>query len=448
MRVVVIGPAPPLRGGIAQHTAGMAAALRERGHRVGVLSYRRLYPRALFPGRSERAAHVSPRSPASATLDEGDNGRREICVSGSHVSGGGAHWAAAELLDTLAPRTWLHARAALSRARPDLVVVQWWHPIAAPALVCVVGAVPCAVAVVCHNAMPHEAFPCARALVSRVLARSRLAVCHSAAVARAIGRIAPGTACVHVPMPVLIPAPAAADLCEREHGTRRPLRVVFAGLVRPYKGIDVLLEAWRRARLPTGATLTIAGESYLGAGTLAGMVSACGEDARPIRIIDEYLADDALWALLRSAAVVVLPYRRASQSGVLPMAVAAGAAVVASDAGGLAETIVGDARHRIVPAGDASALARALESVLAQQAEAGPDGCARARDGAGVEVADAARHAGVVAGAETGTSFRPALRAAVWSGDDRRAPRTHVTDDWAALAAALERSAGVSKMRR
>src|SRR6185369_5509992 len=54
MRISLTGPAPPLRGGVALHTAGLAVALRTRGHDVEVVSYSRLYPRFLFPGTHQR----------------------------------------------------------------------------------------------------------------------------------------------------------------------------------------------------------------------------------------------------------------------------------------------------------------------------------------------------------------------------------------------------------
>ncbi len=335
--MVIIGPAPPLRGGVAAHTAGLYAALCRGGHQVSVLSYRRLYPAALFPGSSER---------------------EDVARLGD------------ELVDTLAPLSWLKARRRLGDYQTDLVVVQWWHPVAAPALMAALCAVETPIVVICHNLVPHESFPLSAWLARRVLSVASTVLCHSRAVATEVLRANARVAIEVCSMPMLA-EPAAVIPADTE---RLRLRLgidgvgpvaLFLGFVREYKGLDLLLEAWSGARLAPGARLVVAGESYLGSGVLAAKVDCCA-NAESIVVDDRYLPQSELWQLLSIAELLVLPYHRASQSGLIPLARAAGLRIVVSDAGGLAEAA--DDRYSplsVFPSGDVRALRAALEQALA-----------------------------------------------------------------------------------
>jgi glycosyltransferase involved in cell wall biosynthesis len=338
MRISLIGPAPPLRGGVALHTAGLAAALRARGHDVEVVSYSRLYPRFLFPGTHQS----EDRAPVGAAL-----------------------------LDTLDPRTWIRVRRRLRERAPDLVLAQWWHPCAGPALASVLDGISARVVMVCHNARPHDGVPLWRPLTRLVVGTADLALCHSRFVAREIVRLAGATHCEVTEMPLL----AAPDKSQMRRRPPRPT-ALFAGLVRRYKGIEVLLEAWDRATLPAGARLVIAGESYLGRGKLERMVAGMHRPGS-VDVVGRWLTDTELWDLLLGTDVVLLPYVRASQSGLLPLALAAGVRVVATDAGGLAERIARSTRHIVCRAGDARSLAGALSLVLGDSARYATDAARR-----------------------------------------------------------------------
>ncbi len=172
MRIALIGPAPPTRGGIAAHHAGLARALEARGHRVQIFSYLRQYPRLLYPGTSE-------------VLD-------------------GAPEHGERILDTFAPRSWLRLRRLLQEGAFDALVVQWWHPITTPVVLAAAGCVPrTPLVLLCHNVVPHEWFPLARLLARTVLRRADAIVCHSQAVAGAARELS-GCEPIVVPMPPLL----------------------------------------------------------------------------------------------------------------------------------------------------------------------------------------------------------------------------------------------------
>ena len=134
----------------------------------------------------------------------------------------------------------------------------------------------------------------------------------------------------------------------------RPVVLCF-GLMRPYKGIDVLLDAWREA--DADAELWIVGMPRMDIAPL--------RDAAPpsVRWVPRFIADDEIAAYFRRADLVVLPYREIDQSGVLFTALAFGAPLVISAVGGFPE-VAGNGAAALVAPGDPSALARELRRLL------------------------------------------------------------------------------------
>ncbi len=335
--VIVVGPAPPLRGGIAAHGARLVEAMRAEGRRAVLLSYARLYPPVLFPGRSQR-------------------------------SGAGPLPGSAELLDVLSPRTWARTRELLGASRAT-VVVQWWHPVVGPALAAATSGLERErVVAIVHNLLPHEPLPGALAIARRVLGRAGRLLCHGGGEARAVRAALGSAADVRVaPLPCLLPPdlvlaagdPAAPGSAAREPGTRW---AVAAGHLRRYKGIDVLLEAWLAARLPPEARLAVVGESYL-AGRERRRVLDLARRSSSIVLLDRYVEDAEFVGWLTNADVLVAAHRQATQSGVVALAAAVGLPCVVSDAGELAAQA--GPHGEVVRAGCVGDLARALERAFA-----------------------------------------------------------------------------------
>ncbi|MFL5855630.1 MAG: glycosyltransferase family 4 protein [Solirubrobacteraceae bacterium] len=200
-----------------------------------------------------------------------------------------------------------------------------------------------------HDVLPREPRPGQRAAQRRVYERVDAVVVHSQHGARRLRALGVPAERLHV-----IPHGAFTHLSELPEGelplpeTERPV-VLFFGLLREYKGIDVLLEAWRGI---DDAELWIVGmpRMKLDPPTLAG-----------VRFLPRYVSDEELAALFRRADLVALPYREIDQSGVLFVALAFGKPLLLSDAGGFPEV----AAAQSVPAGDAAALHDALVALLA-----------------------------------------------------------------------------------
>lgn len=138
----------------------------------------------------------------------------------------------------------------------------------------------------------------------------------------------------------------------------RPV-VLFFGLLRPYKGLDVLLEAWRGIE---NAELWIVGMPRMDLDALRAAASP------GVRFVPRFVADEEAAAIFRRADLVVLPYREIDQSGVLFSALAFGKPLLLSDAGGFAEVAASGAAE-LTPPGDPEALHGAIVRLLADPAE-------------------------------------------------------------------------------
>lgn len=345
MRVAVIGPTHPFRGGIAQHTTLLVEALRAR-HDVLFVSYRGQYPSWVFPGRSDR-------DPSRSIL-RGD---------------------VEYLLAPLRPWSWPRTARRVAGHQPDITVIPWWVPFWAPSIGCVVrllGRSAGRLLYVCHNVAPHEG----PAWLSRQLTRFALEpgdafVVHSVPDAERLGRLLPGRR--GRPRDIrraLLPDHAIAEPVPRREA-RRLLGLapderlaLFFGFVRPYKGVDQLVRAVALAAPAVpDLRLLVAGESWLAPDATRSLARELGIADR-VTVVDRYVPNDLVAPYFCAADVVVLPYLEATQSGVVTLASRFGVPVIATNVGGLPEAVLDGVTGLIVPPSDAAALARALQAVL------------------------------------------------------------------------------------
>jgi glycosyltransferase involved in cell wall biosynthesis len=139
--------------------------------------------------------------------------------------------------------------------------------------------------------------------------------------------------------------------------------ILFFGLVRPYKGVDVLLEAFRSIE---NAELWVVGRP-LGM-SLESLQELAAHAPGVVRFVPRFVSDQELPAYFRRADIVALPHRDAEQSGVLYAALAFGKPIVMSDVGGFAE-VAETGAGALVPAGNPEALAERLTALLADPEE-------------------------------------------------------------------------------
>ncbi len=347
MRLVSVGPAPPWRGGIAQYHWALAQALEETGHDLKVLNFRRLYPQLLFPGTSP--------------LDVGNGALPPL---------------GEQLLDPVLPWTWSRTGRVARAAAPEAVIFHWWHPFFALAYLGVMNRLPAEVPVgaVVHNVAPHEQMPGGRFLGLRFLRRCDFLVTGGQALAEVLQRLCPGARVSVVPHPPYI-LPHTRELPARDEARRNlglpPEGAVFLffGLVRPYKGLDVLLEALDLLPEDIPWTCVVAGEFYEPAEPFRRRLRELGLEDR-VRLEDRYIPNAEVADYFAAADLVVLPYRQATQSGVAALARALRRPVLSTRCGAITETVREGIDGWLVEPGDPVALAGRMGLVVADPTSA------------------------------------------------------------------------------
>lgn len=333
LRMTLVGPAWPYRGGISHYNTCLAREL-SLTHDVRVVNYSRLYPGFLFPGKTQY-----DESPSALRVES----RR--------------------LIDSVNPFTWVRAGFAVARMRPDLVVVQWWHPYFAPALtkICAILRVfsRTRIVFVCHNVVPHETSPVDRCLSAMAFAGAHAFVVQSEEDLANLRRIRRGAPAVVRPHPIydffrtggLDRDGARAGIGEGEG----PL-LLFFGYIRPYKGLMHLIEAMPEISRSTGARLLVVGEFYEDAGPYRDRVRDLGLEGS-VRFVDRYVGNEEVAGFFTAADLVVLPYLSATQSGIAQIALAFDRPMVVTRVGGLPEVVAEGRTGFVVPPGDPAALA-------------------------------------------------------------------------------------------
>jgi glycosyltransferase involved in cell wall biosynthesis len=337
LRLIVFGPGHPFRGGIARTTTELVRALRARGHEVRFFTPGRQYPKWLYPGTGDEDPDACP------PLD----GTRAI-------------------LDPLGPWAWPAARRQALVEQADAWVVPYWTWAWAGWWSFLLGAVrrpP--VAAVVHNPVDHGARLVHRLAARRVLGRCQGLFTHAEVLARRLTReyLGARVASHPIPPPVGI-GPLDREAARRELDLPAGRRVaLFLGLIRPYKGVDLLLEAVARLPSSGGWQVVVAGEPWGRLGDrLCRQLDRLGIADR-VRLELRWIPESEVSALLAASDLVVLPYRSGSQSAVAPLALGAGVPVVASGVGGLPEVVQHGVNGLIVEPGSVDALVAAFEGI-------------------------------------------------------------------------------------
>ncbi|MDO8586072.1 MAG: glycosyltransferase [Armatimonadota bacterium] len=340
MKICVFGPSYPLRGGIAHYTSLFCNALRERSHDVKLITFKRLYPRFLFPGKTEKDTSGTPiRSDAEPVID------------------------------SMNPLTWLAAGKRMRAFRPDLVVIQWWHPMFAPQYATVARFRPRGSRLVflCHNVIPHESAGPMQRLARMALRHGDHFIVHSEEDRRNLIGLVPGadvTRSRHPTYEVFNTGVWDRDACRRELGLDGNV-ILFFGLVRRYKGLIHLIQAMPKVLSRIDATLLIVGEFYDKKEPYLEEIRKLGVSDRAL-IVDEYVPNEEVGRYFTAADVAALPYVSATQSGIVQIAFGFNKPVIATSVGGLPDVIEHGETGLLTPPEDPDALADAIIDFFAE----------------------------------------------------------------------------------
>jgi glycosyltransferase involved in cell wall biosynthesis len=328
VRLTLVGPAFPWRGGIPLLTTDLAHRLTAEGHDVVLRTWSRQGPARLLP--AQRYPLAAPESRTYPTAPEPLSWRNPV------------HW---------------QRLGRLVAAESEVVVLIHYTTLQAPALRAVARAAgrSTRVVLVCANAVPHEPRPGDRALVGRLLRAVDGIVVHTAAERWALEALTDrpvAVAALPPHLPAGEPQPAAGGSAPRR-------RLLFFGKVRPYKGVDVLLRALSRI---DDVRLTVVGEFYRDETELRTLIARLGMADR-VQVRPGYLAAERIPAVFAGADALVLPYRTATASQLVALAHRHGLPTVATRVGNFPETVRDGVDGLICEPGDVDDLERALRTL-------------------------------------------------------------------------------------
>ena len=320
MNIALLSPYYPYRGGIAQFSEQLTLALEEAGHHVRVFGFTRLYPDILFPGKSQYVEEAERR---------GDRPSERV-------------------LDSVNPLSYGRTVRAIRRFAPDVLIISYWMSFFVPAYAHIANRLKgeCRVLLLVHNAIPHEP-----RFFDKPLAKLLFRQCHgfltmSDAVARDVERLCSGAQPVVSPHPLYNQFGAKKDKDEAREKLGLPQRktLLFFGLIREYKGLDLLLDAM--SLLDDTCQLVIAGECY-------------GSFERYQHQIDNSPARERIFPH-----ILILPYRSATQSGVVSIAYVYDLPMVSTPVGDFSDSIAKAEAGVVVPEVSARALVDGIRKVL------------------------------------------------------------------------------------
>ena len=316
-KVILVGTAYPFRGGIAAFNERLASCFQKQGYEVEIWTFTVQYPNFLFPGKTQLSTEPEPQGLAIQRV-----------------------------LNSVNPFNWIKVGRRLRKAAPDLVVMRYWIPYMAPSHGVVARMArknkKTKVAAVLDNVIPHEKRFGDTLLTKYFLRSIDAGVTMARAVMEDARRLAPGLKTDYCPHPLYdhfgdkVSRAEALDFLKIDP---QPRYLLFFGIIRDYKGLDLLLQAMADERLlEKDVKAIVAGEFYNNDEKYHALEKQLGLEDRIIWH-SRFIPDNEVKFFFNAADIVVQPYKSATQSGVTQIAYHFDKPMLVTDVGGLKEMV-------------------------------------------------------------------------------------------------------------
>lgn len=334
-KVVIIGPAHPLRGGLATFDHRLCKQFNDEGYECCIFSFSLQYPSFLFPGTTQYSSEPPPPGIEIFTM-----------------------------INSIHPINWLQIGIVLNMMKPDLIVVRFWIPLMGPALGTILRRVKknkhTRVVAITDNIKPHEKRPGDTAFTRYFLNSCDAFITMSEKVMtdlRSYESNKPAKQVLH-PLYDNFGEPLPKETAREKLGIDKQSKIaLFFGFIRNYKGLDILLDAVSQLNIP-GFKLLIAGEFYEDSKPYTEQIQRLGISEKLILKTD-FIPDSEVKYFLSAADVVIQPYRNATQSGVTPLAYHFLKPMIVTNVGGL-PSLVPNERSGLVCEPNATSIANAI----------------------------------------------------------------------------------------
>lgn len=312
-KIIIVGPAYPFRGGIANFTDSLYAELI-KSYNVKVYTFIRQYPSFLFPGKTQY---------------ESDFSEKKIY--------------AAQAIDSINPLNWKKAGRQILNEQPDVVIFTYWLPFFGPCFGTIAGILKknekIKMLALCHNIIPHEKRPGDRAFTSYFFKKVNYYLLLSKSVVSELKQFKYDAKYKVIPHPVYdkFGNTVAKEEARAFLNLSDEKLILFFGLIRNYKGLDTLLNAMPVLK-QKNIRLIVAGEFYSDKEKYLDMIEKLNINDS-VNLHDHFIPSSEVKYYFSACDAVILPYREATQSGIVQIAINFRKPMIATDVGGMGEVI-------------------------------------------------------------------------------------------------------------
>lgn len=338
MKISIIGPVYPYRGGIAHHTTLLNKTLLDNGINTQIISFSKQYPSWLYPGKNDK-----------------DPSEQKLLVNAEFI------------LNPFYPWTWQKAIQQIRDFGPDAVIIQWWTTFWAIPFAFVAKSlhrIGVNVIFLVHNVLPHEPKPWDKYLTYLALKHNQLFIIQSHQEKEILEKLCPAAQIEYCPHPIY-------SILSENHISKDKARkkleipeskfvLLFFGIIRKYKGLNILIESLKKVSDKlVNWHLIIAGEFWVDKQNIIQQIEKA-KLKKNITIIDRYIPNEDISLYFSTADVLVAPYTQGTQSGAVNIALGYQLPVITTKH--IADNIPNEFRFlvRSVPPNDPSALAKEI----------------------------------------------------------------------------------------
>jgi glycosyltransferase involved in cell wall biosynthesis len=311
-KIIIIGPAHPLRGGLASYNERLAKEFQLQGHQVVIYTFSLQYPEFIFPGTTQYSTEPAPKELAI-----------KVCIN------------------SVNPFNWLSVGSRLKKEKADVIIVRYWLPLMGPCLGTILRMAKrnkhSKVICIADNIIPHEKRLGDKAFTKYFIKPVDAFITMSEKVLadlRLYNNTKPAKAVLH-PLYDNFGEKISKEEARNHIGIDSKEKIIlFFGFIRQYKGLDVLFDAMKFLQNKLDCKLLVAGEFYEDRKPYDEQINTLGIKDNLILHTD-FIADSEVKYYLCAADVVVQPYRNATQSGVTPLAYHFEKPMIVTNVGGL-----------------------------------------------------------------------------------------------------------------
>ncbi len=311
-----------------------------------MITFKRQYPSFLFPGKTQMETSTEP----------------------------GVVIASEPILDSIGPTTWLKAARLIRQYAPDLIIFKFWMPFFAPCFGSVAWlsrrGMRSKVLYICDNVIPHEKRPGDITLTKYAFRSADFFITQSEVVRKELLALLPEANQTLVPHPVydIFGEILPKDNAKERLGLQDEHIILFFGYVRDYKGLDLVLRALPLILQKVPVRLLVVGEFYSDRRQFDDLIAQLGLEEQ-VSVYAEFVPQEEVNKYFSAADVVVLPYKSATQSGIVQLAYHFDKPCIVTDVGGLSEVVLDGKTGFVVPPDDVTALAAAVSNFYVEKRE-------------------------------------------------------------------------------